>query len=96
MDREPDATEQTAIVAAASTGTDADLPARDRRSRPDPLVDARGAALVAGDVVRVGRGDIGRARVIGHARGRGWILLAWVEGTVRSFGTVPVAEVRLP
>lgn len=92
---EPDAPTQTTLIAAATTGNDLDLPAAQRRSRPDPLVDTDGTALVQGDLVRIQGG--GRARVIGHARGRFWILLAWVEdggAGARAFGSYLVQRVR--
>lgn len=81
-----------ALKAIADSVSDSDLPAADRRSRADALQDSRRAPLSIGDAVAV-QGERGLRTVLGHGRGRGWILLCWAESSAECIGTIQVARV---
>lgn len=80
--RTPDPTERTVISTEAAKGSDAFLPARDRRSRAriSPTTD-----IPAGVSVYVGQDEY---TLLGPGRGEGWALLAWIDDDgSRCFGT---------
>lgn len=82
-----------ALRASADSVSDADLPARDRRTRADALVDKDGIALVIGDAVTLRRYR-GQRTCMGHGRSRGKILLCWRDGEgYDAYGTFDVQDV---
>lgn len=83
------------LKASADTRSDSDLPARDRRTRPDALVDADGAALTVGAPVTLRRYR-GQRTCMGHGRGRGWMLLCWRDGEgYDAYGTFEIDQVLI-
>lgn len=81
------------LRASADTVSDADLAARDRRTRAEALVDADGTPLAPGDAVKLRRYR-GQRTCMGHGRGRGKILLCWRDGEAYdAYGTFDVSDV---
>lgn len=85
--------ELAALVAVIATD-DSDLDSRDRRAGRTAK-DAAGDDVLPATEVTVSSGT---ATVIGAGRGRGWVLVGWVEvypriGRVQCYGTVRESEV---
>lgn len=72
----PTSGELEQLRTARSGYQDLDLPAQDRRTRAETIVDRHGAAVASSDVVS-GLGT--EAAVIGLGRGVGWYEVAWIE-----------------
>lgn len=70
-------------------GSDADLPANQKRNRGAAVADKLGVVFAPGDVALAK--DMGEVRVLGHGRGIGWVLVCWKDGTNLCVGTFPVS-----
>ena len=98
VDTRPNDTQFATIQTVAGTGDDRDLDVGDRRNRTGDILDSNNNIKQVGDDILVM--DDKPGRIIGHARGRGYILVGWMEtvdaGTPQStYGTFPQRSLRI-
>lgn len=87
---EVSAQEATDLSLYKTAGSDADLPAGQRRNRKSQPIDKDGVILQQGDIVDVNIANMGSMTVLGNARGIGWVLCAYKMGNIKCVGTWPM------